>query len=78
MRRIVFGVAGCLLFLALAQSAIVINTSPSFPEGLYLRRHIGHHGKATWCLSAHPGKKFFVQSGSGAGLLQGFVNPGRK
>lgn len=58
MRRIVFGVAGCLLFLALAQSAIVINTSPSFPEGLYLKTYRTPR-KGDLVLVCPPGKKIF-------------------
>lgn len=70
MRRIVFGAAGCLLFLALAQSAIVINTSPSFPEGLYLKTHRTPR-KGDLVLVCPPGKKIFRSA-----LERGWLAPG--
>lgn len=70
MCRIVFGAAGCLLFLALAQSAIVINTSPSFPEGLYLKTHRTPR-KGDLVLVCPPGKKIFRSA-----LERGWLAPG--
>lgn len=70
MCRIVFGAAGCLLFLALAQSAIVINTSPSFPEGLYLKTHRTPR-KGDLVLVCPPGKEIFRSA-----LERGWLAPG--